>query len=70
MASGGRPLLTVDLLEHSYPRVDRYRRWHYVSIYRAASKFAVRVGRQGELDHLGAKTRGLTQTVDMFPRMV
>jgi hypothetical protein len=47
IASSGRPLLTIDLLEYGYPRVDHYERWHYVSIYRAASKFAVRVGGPG-----------------------
>ena len=44
VVSGGQHLLTIDLLEHAYPRVTHYEPWHYVSVYRAATKFAVRVG--------------------------
>ena len=47
IAAEGRPLLTIGLLERGYPRVAHYELWHYTSIYRAASKFAVRVGGPG-----------------------
>ena len=49
VTAGDRPLLTINLLEHAYPRVvdDRYRRWHYKSVYRAARKFAVNVAGPG-----------------------
>jgi hypothetical protein len=47
IASEGRPLLTIDLLEHAYPRVDRYQRWHYKTIYKSAEKAAERVGGPG-----------------------
>ena len=50
IASGGRPVLTIDLLEYSYPRVDRFsreQRWRYVAVYRAAAKFGARVGGPG-----------------------
>ena len=40
-------MLTIDLLEHAYPRVTHYEPRHYVSVYRAATKFAVRVGGPG-----------------------
>ena len=48
--SNGRPLLTADLLEFAYPRVDRFgreQRWRYTAVYRAATKFAARVGGPG-----------------------
>ena len=46
--SNGAPLLTtIHLLEHSFPRVTHYESKHFVSVYRAASKFAVRVSRPG-----------------------
>ena len=39
--------MTIDLLEYGFPRVARYEPKHYVSVYRAATKFAERVGRPG-----------------------
>ena len=61
IASGGQPLLTIHLLEHGYPRVDHYERWHYVSIYRAASKVAERVGGPGRAFIIWGPNRELTK---------
>jgi hypothetical protein len=45
LIAAGRPLFTRDLLRWAYPRVERYECWHYWSIYRAAPRYAVKVGR-------------------------
>ena len=45
--SGGAPLLTVHLLEHSFPRVTHFEPKHFVSVYRAARRYAVRISRPG-----------------------
>jgi hypothetical protein len=47
LIAADRPLLTIDLLEYGFPRLDRYRHWHYKSVYRAARKFAVNVAGPG-----------------------
>ena len=68
IASGGQPLLTIHLLEHGYPRVDHYERWHYVSIYRAASKFAVHVAGPGRAFVIWAPNRELAALLaEMHP---
>ena len=48
ITSNGQPLLTGDLLESAYPRATPpYEHWRYKTIYKAASKFATRVGGPG-----------------------
>jgi hypothetical protein len=45
IAAGGQPLMTRDLLRWAYPRVERFQCWHYWSIYRAAPRYAIKIGR-------------------------
>ena len=40
-----RPLMTRDLLRWAYPQLERFECSHYKSIYRAAPRYAVKVGR-------------------------
>jgi hypothetical protein len=47
VAHSGQPLRTRDLLDWAFPAQPR-RHWHYWSIYRAAPRYAVRVGRAWE----------------------
>jgi hypothetical protein len=44
IAASGRPLKTRDLLQWAFPSGER-QFWHYKSIYRAAPRYAVKVGR-------------------------
>jgi hypothetical protein len=46
-ASGGEPLLTRGLLVWAYPRVRTFEQKHYRAVHRAATRFAVRLGRKG-----------------------
>jgi hypothetical protein len=45
IAAGGRPLMTRDVLAWAYPRLERFKCWHYKSVYRAAPRYAVKRGR-------------------------
>jgi hypothetical protein len=60
--SNGRPLLTIDLLEHAYPRVaPPYERWRYTAVYRAATRFAARVGGPGRAFIIWGPNRELAE---------
>jgi hypothetical protein len=45
IAGNGQLLQTIDFLQWSYPRLTRWKRWHYKSAYRAAERVAERVGK-------------------------
>ena len=59
--SNGAPLLSAHLLASCYPRLDCYRPWHYKSVYRAASKFAVRISRPGRAVAIWGPNRELAE---------
>jgi hypothetical protein len=42
-----RPVCTGEIMRWAFPRLDRYEPWRYWSVHRAASKFAIRLGKQG-----------------------
>ena len=48
IASDGAPLLTRDLLKWTCPREDWYPQARYRSLARAATRFAVKLGRCGK----------------------
>lgn len=50
LAGNGRPMTTADLARWCYPRVKRYRDWHYRNVRRAAEHWAERIapGRGGQ----------------------
>jgi hypothetical protein len=41
------PARVNDLLEWTYPRVDKPKRWHRTSVHRAVKRWAIVVGKTG-----------------------
>jgi hypothetical protein len=62
IANNGRPLLTIDLMRYVFPRTSRCEPWRYWSVHRAATKYAVKVGRCGK-GNLWGPTPELAQKI-------
>lgn len=47
IASNGQPLVTRELIQWCYPRLDRFQDWHRWNTRRAALKVAAQIGLDG-----------------------
>jgi len=45
IVANGHPIKTGEILRYAFPRLDRYEGWRYRAARRAATRFAVPIGR-------------------------